>query len=127
MQSVCAAGTHISSPAPAAPQTTQLPGERSYHVFYQLVAGASKEQCKLYHLPADAADFNYLSKSGCLVRCRLCRARCVPQWLWQPLLHPLLVLALLYCIVVLQVKECMGPVHGMLDHVRGVHTSSRQQ
>ncbi len=59
-------------PAPPAPppQVSQLPGERSYHVFYQLVAGASDEERAAYHLPADAADFKYLSRSGCLVGSR---------------------------------------------------------
>ncbi len=49
-------------------QVTQLPSERSYHVFYQLVAGADDHERTAYMLPSDAADFKYLSKSGCLVR-----------------------------------------------------------
>ena len=40
-------------------------GERSYHVFYQLVAGASAEERKELRLPDDPEDFRYLGQSGC--------------------------------------------------------------
>mmetsp|Transcript_33071 Transcript_33071/g.93600 ORF Transcript_33071/g.93600 Transcript_33071/m.93600 type:complete len:1272 (+) Transcript_33071:218-4033(+) len=42
-------------------------GERSYHIFYQLVAGASEEERKAWHLPDDPEDFQYLSSSGCSI------------------------------------------------------------
>ncbi len=69
--------THTPHPPATSPQVTQLPGERSYHVFYQLVAGASEEERSAYHLPCDAADFKYLSRSGCLVRAMVL-LRCLP-------------------------------------------------
>ena len=44
----------------------QGPNERNYHVFYMLLAGASKEMKKELGLkPAD--QFQYLIQSGCLV------------------------------------------------------------
>ncbi|KAG1663736.1 hypothetical protein FOA52_006105 [Chlamydomonas sp. UWO 241] len=43
----------------------QLPGERSYHIFYQLVKGASSAQRALYRLPAKPEEYRYLSSSGC--------------------------------------------------------------
>lgn len=44
----------------------QGPNERNYHVFYMLLAGASKELKKELGLkPAD--QFQYLTQSGCLV------------------------------------------------------------
>lgn len=43
----------------------QGPMERNYHVFYMLLAGATKEMKKNFSLkPAD--QFYYLSQSGCL-------------------------------------------------------------
>uniref|UniRef100_A0A3Q1BLP4 Myosin X, like 1 n=1 Tax=Amphiprion ocellaris TaxID=80972 RepID=A0A3Q1BLP4_AMPOC len=39
----------------------QNPGERNYHIFYALLAGAS-----LYFLEETAESFHYLSQSGCL-------------------------------------------------------------
>jgi len=44
--------------------------ERSYHIFYQLAAGAGLEERAALHLPADpaaaAASFAYLARSSCL-------------------------------------------------------------
>lgn len=48
-------------------QVHQLPGERSYHVFYQLVRGADKRLRAALKLPAKPQDFKYLAQSGCLV------------------------------------------------------------
>jgi hypothetical protein len=45
----------------------QLPGERSYHIFYQLVRGADKRLRQKLRLPAKPEDFKYLAQSGCLV------------------------------------------------------------
>uniref|UniRef100_A0A3B4GFG2 Unconventional myosin-X-like n=1 Tax=Pundamilia nyererei TaxID=303518 RepID=A0A3B4GFG2_9CICH len=44
----------------------QNPGERNYHIFYALLAGASKEQKSLYFLEDPAESYHYLSQSGCL-------------------------------------------------------------
>ncbi|XP_021163484.2 unconventional myosin-X isoform X1 [Fundulus heteroclitus] len=44
----------------------QNPGERNYHIFYALLAGASKEDKSLYFLEEPAESFHYLSQSGCL-------------------------------------------------------------
>ncbi|XP_054894337.1 unconventional myosin-X isoform X2 [Poeciliopsis prolifica] len=44
----------------------QNPGERNYHIFYALLAGASKEDKSLYFLEDPADSFHYLSQSGCL-------------------------------------------------------------
>lgn len=44
----------------------QLKGERNYHIFYQLIRGASqeiKDACKIPDNPASV--FSYLNKSGC--------------------------------------------------------------
>ena len=43
----------------------QLPGERSYHIFYQLCRGATPEERTECLLPANLEDFAYLSSSGC--------------------------------------------------------------
>lgn len=40
-------------------------GERSYHIFYQIVAGATAEERAELHLPGDPEEFRYLSQSGC--------------------------------------------------------------
>ncbi|KAK3268414.1 hypothetical protein CYMTET_23082 [Cymbomonas tetramitiformis] len=42
----------------------QASGERSYHIFYQLLRGASKEQRRMLHL-LPVEQYTYLSKSGC--------------------------------------------------------------
>ncbi|XP_077416109.1 unconventional myosin-X isoform X1 [Vanacampus margaritifer] len=44
----------------------QNPGERNYHIFYALLAGANKEHKSLYFLEDPAESFHYLSQSGCL-------------------------------------------------------------
>ncbi|RVE57374.1 hypothetical protein OJAV_G00215710 [Oryzias javanicus] len=44
----------------------QNPGERNYHIFYALLAGASKEHKSLYFLEDSAEAFHYLRQSGCL-------------------------------------------------------------
>uniref|UniRef100_A0A671TP67 Myosin X, like 1 n=1 Tax=Sparus aurata TaxID=8175 RepID=A0A671TP67_SPAAU len=44
----------------------QNPGERNYHIFYALLAGAKKEQKSQYFLEDPAESFHYLSQSGCL-------------------------------------------------------------
>jgi hypothetical protein len=45
----------------------QLQGERSYHIFYQLVRGASAQERQDLALPADPTAFRYLGQSGCTV------------------------------------------------------------
>eukprot|EP00882_Tetradesmus_deserticola_P029493 GHRQ01033038.1.p1 GENE.GHRQ01033038.1~~GHRQ01033038.1.p1 ORF type:complete len:327 (+),score=154.65 GHRQ01033038.1:84-1064(+) len=46
----------------------QLKGERSYHIFYQLVRGTKdKTQREALRLPGKPSDYNYLAKSGCTV------------------------------------------------------------
>jgi myosin-5 len=45
----------------------QLKGERSYHIFYQMVRGATQQQRAAWKLPSDVKDFAYLNQSGCLV------------------------------------------------------------
>eukprot|EP00742_Colponemidia_sp_Colp-10_P007885 GILJ01008504.1.p1 GENE.GILJ01008504.1~~GILJ01008504.1.p1 ORF type:complete len:1249 (+),score=197.00 GILJ01008504.1:364-3747(+) len=40
-------------------------GERNYHVFYQLCAGASQEECQSWNL-SPAADFHYLKQGDCV-------------------------------------------------------------
>uniref|UniRef100_A0A8C6PD54 Myosin X, like 1 n=1 Tax=Nothobranchius furzeri TaxID=105023 RepID=A0A8C6PD54_NOTFU len=44
----------------------QNPGERNYHIFYALLAGASKENKSLYFLEDHVESYHYLSQSGCL-------------------------------------------------------------
>ncbi|CAB1427869.1 unnamed protein product, partial [Pleuronectes platessa] len=44
----------------------QNPGERNYHIFYALLAGATKEHKSLYFLEEPAESFHYLRQSGCL-------------------------------------------------------------
>jgi hypothetical protein len=55
-------------PLPLAPPKVvhQLKGERSYHIFYQLVRGANQEERKRYCLPTSPSYFNYLKQSGCM-------------------------------------------------------------
>jgi hypothetical protein len=54
-------------PSPPPPQVVhQLKGERSYHIFYQLVRGANQEERKRYCLPTSPSYFNYLKQSGCM-------------------------------------------------------------
>ena len=45
--------------------STQSPGERNYHIFYQLLAGAS-DSWKTQMSLKNAEAFNYLSQSGCV-------------------------------------------------------------
>ncbi|KAI3367589.1 hypothetical protein L3Q82_026435 [Scortum barcoo] len=44
----------------------QNPGERNYHIFYALLAGANTEHKSLYFLEDSPESFHYLSQSGCL-------------------------------------------------------------
>lgn len=60
----------LFSPTPNHQQVHQLKGERSFHILYQLVRGAAADKGGLkerLHLPNKPSDFNYLSKSGCVV------------------------------------------------------------
>jgi myosin heavy subunit len=41
----------------------QGPGERNYHIFYQMCAGASEQERKQFHL-RDASEFRYISGGG---------------------------------------------------------------
>uniref|UniRef100_A0AAV2JJ93 Uncharacterized protein n=1 Tax=Knipowitschia caucasica TaxID=637954 RepID=A0AAV2JJ93_KNICA len=43
----------------------QNPGERNYHIFYALLAGATKEDRGQYFLEDGAESFHYLSRAGC--------------------------------------------------------------
>ncbi|GFH05913.1 Myosin motor domain-containing protein, partial [Haematococcus lacustris] len=43
----------------------QLPGERSYHIFYQLVRGASPTMRAALGLPTHPRSFAFLAASGC--------------------------------------------------------------
>jgi myosin-5 len=40
-------------------------GERGYHVFYQLCAGATPQEREEFAIPKDVGDFKYLSNSSC--------------------------------------------------------------
>lgn len=42
-----------------------MAGERSFHIFYQLVAGASEKERNELKLAGTAKDYFYLSQSGC--------------------------------------------------------------
>ncbi|XP_062383564.1 unconventional myosin-X [Sardina pilchardus] len=44
----------------------QNPGERNYHIFYALLAGADKTQKETYFLTEPPESFHYLSQSGCM-------------------------------------------------------------
>jgi hypothetical protein len=54
-------------------QVHQLKGERSFHIFYQLVRGAGKDKALKAELklPNKPSEFVYLSKSGCMVGTQL--------------------------------------------------------
>ena len=43
----------------------QGPNERNFHIFYQLVRGATSQQREKYHLPQNTDYFKYLNQSGC--------------------------------------------------------------
>ncbi|GLC37064.1 hypothetical protein PLESTB_001395600 [Pleodorina starrii] len=43
----------------------QLKGERSFHIFYQLVRGVTEEERQAMRLPAKPQDFHFLAQSGC--------------------------------------------------------------
>ncbi|GFR42870.1 hypothetical protein Agub_g3861, partial [Astrephomene gubernaculifera] len=43
----------------------QLKGERSFHIFYQLVRGVTEEERAAFLLPQKPQDFHFLSQSGC--------------------------------------------------------------
>ena len=44
---------------------TQNPGERNYHIFYQLTEGLSAEQREMYHLK-NAMHYSILNQTGCI-------------------------------------------------------------
>uniref|UniRef100_A0A674BI72 Unconventional myosin-X-like n=1 Tax=Salmo trutta TaxID=8032 RepID=A0A674BI72_SALTR len=44
----------------------QNPGERNYHVFYALLAGADEDHRELYFLTEGPESYHYLSQSGCV-------------------------------------------------------------
>ncbi|KAF3694929.1 Unconventional myosin-X Unconventional myosin-10 [Channa argus] len=44
----------------------QNPGERNYHIFYALLAGAYKEHRDMYLLSEGPESYHYLSQSGCV-------------------------------------------------------------
>ncbi|XP_061925993.1 unconventional myosin-X isoform X1 [Entelurus aequoreus] len=44
----------------------QNPGERNYHIFYVLLAGADKDHRDMYLLSEGPESYHYLSQSGCM-------------------------------------------------------------
>ncbi|XP_033842731.1 unconventional myosin-X [Periophthalmus magnuspinnatus] len=44
----------------------QNPGERNYHIFYALLAGADRDHRDMYLLSDGAEAYHYLSQSGCV-------------------------------------------------------------
>ncbi|KAL0985675.1 hypothetical protein UPYG_G00160330 [Umbra pygmaea] len=44
----------------------QNPGERNYHIFYALLAGANQDLREMYFLCEGAESYHYLSQSGCV-------------------------------------------------------------
>uniref|UniRef100_A0AAX7UAU1 Myosin X, like 1 n=1 Tax=Astatotilapia calliptera TaxID=8154 RepID=A0AAX7UAU1_ASTCA len=44
----------------------QNPGERNYHIFYALLAGADKDHRDMYLLSEGPESYHYLSQSGCV-------------------------------------------------------------
>ncbi|XP_061736072.1 unconventional myosin-X [Nerophis ophidion] len=44
----------------------QNPGERNYHIFYVLLAGADKDHRDMYLLSKGPESYHYLSQSGCV-------------------------------------------------------------
>uniref|UniRef100_A0A7N8XQH6 Myosin X, like 3 n=1 Tax=Mastacembelus armatus TaxID=205130 RepID=A0A7N8XQH6_9TELE len=44
----------------------QNPGERNYHIFYALLAGADKDHREMYLLSEGPESYHYLSQSGCV-------------------------------------------------------------
>lgn len=44
----------------------QSKSERNYHIFYEFLAGATKEEREKYRLPKNATSFAYLNKSNCI-------------------------------------------------------------
>nr|XP_043875706.1 unconventional myosin-X isoform X2 [Solea senegalensis] len=44
----------------------QNPGERNYHIFYSLLAGADKDHRDMYLLSEGPESYHYLSQSGCV-------------------------------------------------------------
>ncbi|KAM3862134.1 LOW QUALITY PROTEIN: unconventional myosin-X [Diretmus argenteus] len=44
----------------------QNPGERNYHIFYALLAGADKDHRDMYFLSEGPESYHYLSQSGCM-------------------------------------------------------------
>lgn len=71
-----------------------MKGERSFHIFYQLVRGAGKDKALKAELklPNKPSEFVYLSKSGCMVStqdssgfARLGPGRAAGQHIWLAL------------------------------------------
>ncbi|KAM4608951.1 unconventional myosin-X [Polymixia lowei] len=44
----------------------QNPGERNYHIFYALLAGADRDHRDMYFLSEGPESYHYLSQSGCV-------------------------------------------------------------
>uniref|UniRef100_A0AAY5KLH7 Myosin X, like 1 n=1 Tax=Esox lucius TaxID=8010 RepID=A0AAY5KLH7_ESOLU len=44
----------------------QNPGERNYHIFYALLAGADRDLREMYFLSTGPGSYHYLSQSGCV-------------------------------------------------------------
>jgi myosin heavy subunit len=41
-------------------------GERNYHIFYQIVAGATNEERVEFSIPKNASSWTYLATGGCV-------------------------------------------------------------
>ena len=44
----------------------QIKGERNFHIFYQLVKGATAEQRRRWFVSGPPESFKFLSQSGCI-------------------------------------------------------------
>lgn len=59
----------LASAHSASPQSRivgRAVGERSFHIFYQILKGASPADLKEAHLEKDIAKYNYLALSKCV-------------------------------------------------------------